>query len=150
MSISSAMLAGVTGLVSNASSLAAISDNIANSNTVGYKRSAVDFTSLVNTGSHTSYSAGGVVTATRGFVGQQGTLQSSSNVTDLAISGDGFFVTSGRAAGAPRQACSPRPRTRAWARQSGGLNVSSGTGPTMRIRARVWVAAMASSVRPSA
>ncbi len=111
MSISSAMLAGVTGLVSNASSLAAISDNIANSNTVGYKRSAVDFTSLVNTGSHTSYSAGGVVTATRGFVSQQGTLQSSSNVTDLALSGDGFFVTSAKSTGLT--AADPRYFTRA-------------------------------------
>jgi flagellar hook protein FlgE len=34
MSINSAMLAGVSGLVANASALAAISDNIANVNTV--------------------------------------------------------------------------------------------------------------------
>ena len=39
MSINSAMLAGVSGLVANSSALAAISDNIANVNTVGYKRS---------------------------------------------------------------------------------------------------------------
>jgi flagellar hook protein FlgE len=113
MSISSAMLAGVTGLVSNASSLAAISDNIANSNTVGYKRSTVDFTSLVNTGSHTAYTAGGVVTATRGYIGQQGTLQSSANVTDLAISGSGFFVTSAKSVGLT--AADPRYFTRAGA-----------------------------------
>src|SRR5665213_147911 len=42
MSISSAMLAGVTGLTTNSSSLAAISDNIANANTVGYKQVVVD------------------------------------------------------------------------------------------------------------
>ncbi len=113
MSISSAMLAGVTGLVSNASALAAISDNIANSNTVGYKRSGVDFSDLVNTTSHSSYSAGGVTTSTRGFVSQQGTLQSSSNVTDLAISGDGFFVTSNKAVGLT--AADPRFFTRAGA-----------------------------------
>ena len=52
MSISSAMLAGVTGLISNSSALAAISDNIANANTTGYKKVGVDFTSLVNTGQH--------------------------------------------------------------------------------------------------
>ncbi|HYF22632.1 MAG TPA: flagellar basal body protein, partial [Caulobacteraceae bacterium] len=37
MSINSAMLAGVSGLTANSAALAAISDNIANVNTVGYK-----------------------------------------------------------------------------------------------------------------
>ena len=99
MSISSAMLAGVTGLVSNSSALAAISDNIANANTVGYKKVGIDFASLVNTGSSSSYAAGGVATDTRQFVTQQGTLQSSSQVTDMAISGSGFFVTTSKAVG---------------------------------------------------
>ena len=97
MSISSAMLAGVTGLVSNSSALAAISDNIANANTVGYKRVGIDFTSLVNTGATGEYAAGGVNTTTQHFVGQQGSLTATSSTTDLAISGDGFFVTSGQA-----------------------------------------------------
>ena len=99
MSISSAMLAGVTGLVSNSSALAAISDNIANSNTVGYKRVGIDFTSLVNTGATGAYSAGGVSTATQHYITQQGSLQATSSVTDLAISGNGFFVTSQKATG---------------------------------------------------
>mgnify|MGYP006184391971 CR=1 FL=1 len=49
MSISSSLNAGVTGLASNASRLAAISDNIANSGTYGYKRASTDFTSMVIT-----------------------------------------------------------------------------------------------------
>ena len=85
MSISSAMLAGVTGLTSNASALAAISDNIANSNTVGYKRVAVQFSSLVNTGSGSDYAAGGVTSSTQQFVATQGTLQATASPTDLAI-----------------------------------------------------------------
>ena len=99
MSISSAMLAGVTGLVSNSSALAAISDNIANSNTVGYKRVGIDFTSLVNTGATGEYAAGGVNTTTQHFVTQQGSLTATSSTTDLAISGDGFFVTSNQPSG---------------------------------------------------
>jgi flagellar hook protein FlgE len=105
------MLAGVTGLSANASSLAAISDNIANSNTVGYKRSAVNFSDLVNTASTSDYSAGGVATSTRHYIGQQGTLQGTSSVTDLAISGDGFFVTGTKAQGLT--AGDPRYFTRA-------------------------------------
>ena len=113
MSISSAMLAGVTGLVSNSSALAAISDNIANSNTVGYKRVGVDFTSLVNTGATGAYAAGGVSTATQHFINQQGSLTATSSVTDLAISGEGFFVTSAKAADIT--AGDPRYFTRAGA-----------------------------------
>ena len=113
MSISSAMLAGVTGLVSNSSALAAISDNIANSNTIGYKRVGIDFTSLVNAGATGEYAAGGVSTATQHFITQQGSLQATSSVTDLAISGNGFFVTSTKAAGL--NASDPRYFTRAGA-----------------------------------
>src|SRR5207253_6847961 len=91
MSINSAMLAGVSGLVANSSALAAISDNIANVNTVGYKRSQSDFLTLVNSQSRTStYSAGGVTAQTRQFISQQGLPQRTSSSTDLAISGQGF------------------------------------------------------------
>ena len=47
MSINSAMLAGVSGLITNSSALAAISDNIANVNTTAYKRNQVDFANVV-------------------------------------------------------------------------------------------------------
>ncbi len=127
MSINSALLAGVTGLVSNSSSLAAISDNIANANTIGYKRVGVDFSSLVNTGTKSAYSAGGVATNTHSFVTQQGTLQASSNPTDLGISGEGFFVTTPKAVGLTAQ--DPRFFTRAGSftiDQNGNLKNAAG------------------------
>ena len=127
MSINSALLAGVTGLVSNSSSLAAISDNIANANTVGYKRAGVDFSSLVNTGTKSAYSAGGVSTGTHTFVTQQGTLQASTSPTDLGISGEGFFVTTPKTTGLTAQ--DPRFFTRAGAftiDQSGYLKNAAG------------------------
>jgi len=93
MSINSAMLAGVSGLVANSSALAAISDNISNVNTVGYKRSQANFQTLVSGNSrNATYAAGGVSAKTRQYVTQQGLPQSTSNSTDLAISGAGFFV----------------------------------------------------------
>lgn len=99
MSINSAMLAGVSGLVANSSALAAISDNIANVNTVGYKRNAVSFANVVTSQALTGrYSAGGVQGVTRQYVGQQGLIQSATSSTDLAISGDGFFVVGGKGA----------------------------------------------------
>lgn len=93
MSINSAMLSGVSGLISNSSALAAISDNIANVNTTAYKRNQVNFANVVTAQAVKGrYSAGGVQAVTRQFVSQQGLIQSATSPTDLGISGDGFFV----------------------------------------------------------
>jgi flagellar hook protein FlgE len=95
MSINSALLAGVSGLVANSSALAAISDNISNVNTTAYKRNQVDFSTLVTSQAvKGEYSAGGVQGVTKTFVSQQGLIQAAASSTDLAISGDGFFVVS--------------------------------------------------------
>lgn len=99
MTINSAMLAGVSGLVANSSALAAISDNIANVNTVGYKDAETDFEDIVTGASTTgSYNAGGVLADTTQLVTQQGNLQQTSSNTDLGISGQGFFVVANNAA----------------------------------------------------
>ncbi|WP_296600830.1 flagellar hook protein FlgE [Phenylobacterium sp.] len=111
MSINSALLAGVSGLVANSSALAAISDNIANVNTVAYKRNQVNFANVVTAQAVSGrYSAGGVQGVTRQFVSTQGLIQSSGSSTDLAISGDGFFVVTSK--GAPLTAADARVFTR--------------------------------------
>lgn len=93
MSIYSAMRAGVTGLNANASAMAVISDNIANLNTVGYKRGQSDFTAMVNAqNADTTYNAGGVIASTRRNISLQGSINQTASSTDLAISGDGFFI----------------------------------------------------------
>lgn len=96
MTISSSLNAGVAGLNANATRLATISDNIANSATYGYKRAAADFASIViNGGAKTTYAAGGVRASTMRLVDQQASLIGTTNSTDIAISGRGFLpVTS--------------------------------------------------------
>ncbi|MBB5515255.1 flagellar hook protein FlgE [Rubricella aquisinus] len=91
MSISSSMNAGVSGLNVNASKLATISDNIANSGTFGYKRAESDFSSLVRSSSRGAFTAGGVTVSTFRQVEAKGTIVSTSNATDLAISGRGML-----------------------------------------------------------
>ncbi|MBK5927649.1 flagellar hook protein FlgE [Rhodobaculum claviforme] len=91
MSISSSMNAGVAGLSANATRLSTISDNIANSSTFGYKRVTADFASMVLGNSPGSYSAGGVRASTQRIVDQRGPLNSTSNPTDIAISGRGML-----------------------------------------------------------
>ena len=95
MSIYTAMRSGVSALAANSSAMAVISDNIANLNTVGYKRGLTDFTAMLNsqTGG-TTYNAGGVLSSTRRLVDVQGSLEQSRSATDLAIAGNGFFVVS--------------------------------------------------------
>lgn len=93
MSISSSLNAGVAGLSANATRLATISDNIANSGTYGYKRAAAEFESMVITGSGGAgtYSAGGVRASTTRLIDEHGSLVGTANALDLAVSGRGML-----------------------------------------------------------
>jgi len=91
MTISSSLNAGVAGLQANATRLASISDNIANSSTYGYKRVQTDFHSLVISSSGATYSAGGVRSTNSRLIDQSGSLVSTSNATDLAVRGRGML-----------------------------------------------------------
>lgn len=91
MSISSSLNAGVSGLSSNASRLATIADNIANSSTFGYKRADVDFSSVVISQNQGRYSAGGVKVDSFRQVEGRGTLVGTANSTDLAVGGRGML-----------------------------------------------------------
>ncbi len=101
MSILGAMYAAVSGLNANSNALGVISDNIANANTVGYKESSTDFSTLVtDSGLSSTYSPGGVQSTPMYNVAQQGAIQPASAPTDLAISGGGFFVVNSSTSGA--------------------------------------------------
>ena len=95
MSLYGAMMTGVAGLSANSTALSVASSNIANVNTVGYKTATTDFSTLLAAvaGSSDPSSAGVVATAGQN-VTQQGLLTTSASSTDLAISGNGFFVVS--------------------------------------------------------
>jgi flagellar hook protein FlgE len=86
------MRTGVSGMAAQANRLATVADNIANSNTTGYKRAYTEFSSLVIPGTQGTYNSGGVKTSVRYAISQQGPLQFTSSTNDLAINGDGFFV----------------------------------------------------------
>ena len=91
MTISSSLNAGVSGLNANASRLAAISDNIANASTAGYKRVSTTFESMVVSQSGGTYAAGGVSVSNTRMIADRSSLISTANATDLAISGRGFL-----------------------------------------------------------
>lgn len=93
MTISSSLNAGVAGLNANATRLATISDNIANSGTYGYKRANADFESMVITQSQGAgiYSAGGVRATSTRMIDERGALVGTSNALDIAVSGRGML-----------------------------------------------------------
>ena len=91
MTISSSLNAGVAGLAANSSRLAAISDNIANASTAGYKRVVTSFESMVISQSGGTYAAGGVSVSNTRMIDQRSSLISTNNSTDLAVDGRGFI-----------------------------------------------------------
>ena len=93
MTLFGALSSGVSGLSAQSSAIGAISDNITNLSTIGYKSTQVDFQTLVTKQtSATFFSAGGVQSRPRQDTGTQGLLASSTSATDIALAGSGFFV----------------------------------------------------------
>ncbi len=105
MAISSSMNAGISGLNANGNKLSTIADNIANSETYGYKTAGVEFSSMTinNAGSRTAagggrlVSSGGVATTAVWDVGSKGALEGTDNPTDIAVSGVGMLPVTSRA-----------------------------------------------------
>lgn len=94
MGLFDALTTAVAGLQSQSFALQNISGNIANSQTVGYKETDTSFQDLVSQAAIGQQTAGGVVASSTATNTVGGTLQSSSVSTNMAISGDGWFVVS--------------------------------------------------------
>jgi len=100
MSLTGALSSAISALSSQSTAMAMISDNIANSQTVGYKTTSALFDSLVtSSGSASSYSSGGVTVLSKSNISTQGLLTTTTSSTDIGISGNGFFPVSTALAG---------------------------------------------------
>ncbi|MGV8938431.1 MAG: flagellar hook protein FlgE [Allorhizobium sp.] len=95
MSLYGTMRTGVSGMNAQANLLGTVGENIANSSTVGYKKAGVQFSSMILPTTSGAYNSGGVDTTVRYSISSQGTFSYTSSETDLAISGNGFFVVAG-------------------------------------------------------
>lgn len=84
----------IMGMAAQSNALASIAENIANSNTVGYKDASTHFLTLLNGFQNSQEFGGGVTTINRYNVSAQGALLSTTSSTDLAIHGSGFFAVS--------------------------------------------------------
>lgn len=99
MGILSSLYTGVTGLTANGEALSIYGDNIANSNTTGFKVSRPEFQDVI------AKSLKGILGGNQMGRGTklsninpifaQGSITQTERSTDLAISGDGFFTLDG-------------------------------------------------------
>jgi flagellar hook protein FlgE len=94
MSLYGVMRTSTSGMNAQSNRLSTVAENVANSNTNGYKAARTEFSSLFAENTSTSYNSGSVDANLRRMVGVQGTLNPTNSRTDLAIKGDGFFIVS--------------------------------------------------------
>ena len=96
MGLQSSLFAGVAGLDANGSSISIIGDNIANTNTIGFKSSRAEFVDVLSGNLGGSAGSGSIGAGARlSGVSQnftQGSLESTGVTTDLAVDGGGFFI----------------------------------------------------------
>jgi flagellar hook protein FlgE len=99
MSILRAMYAGVSGLNAEGSALGVVGDNVANTNTIGFKQSRAIFSNVLGAAIGSNVPGAGVqMTRTQQIFGQ-GAIVTTGQATDVALSGDGFLVVSGNVDG---------------------------------------------------
>lgn len=98
MTIFGAMTTAVTGLKANSKALGHISDNIANSQTIGFKRTETNFRDLVTFATSRNSAPGTVLAEARFTNTVQGALEAAQVPTHMAINGDGYFMVSERVA----------------------------------------------------
>jgi flagellar hook protein FlgE len=91
----SAISIGTTGLTASQKQMDVIGNNLANSNTLGFKSGSTYFASMLNQ----SLSGSGAMSVGQGVSVDaiatqytQGSFENTGNATDLAIDGDGFFI----------------------------------------------------------
>ena len=92
MGVFGALTTAVAGLQSQSYALQNISGNIANSQTIAYKSIDTSFLDMIPDAQPSQQTAGGVSAQSRPTNSVQGSIQSSTVGTYMAISGDGFFA----------------------------------------------------------
>jgi len=98
MGLGSSLYAGITGLTVHSERMTVIGNNLANVNTVGFKGTTMQFEDLMSQDFATVNGIGqvgrGVRISTIYSDFGQGSFESSTEATDMAISGDGMFIVS--------------------------------------------------------
>jgi len=99
MGILSSLYTGVSGLSAHGEALGVTADNIANANTTGFKASRAEFQDIIAKSLKGILGGNqigrGVKIGAVNPILNQGNIDTTEKVTDIAISGDGYFVLKG-------------------------------------------------------
>lgn len=99
MGILSSLYTGVSGMTAQGEALGVIGDNIANANTIGFKASRAEFQDIISKNLKGILGGNqigrGVKIGAVNPILTQGNVDATEKVTDLAISGDGYFKVKG-------------------------------------------------------
>ena len=96
MALFDILTTSTSGMAAQAALLSTIGNNIANVDTTGYKQETSEFSSLVlDTGIASDYASGSVQVDPQVQVDGQGAINATTNPTDLAVKGNGFFIVQG-------------------------------------------------------
>ncbi|OIO04819.1 MAG: flagellar biosynthesis protein FlgE [Desulfovibrionaceae bacterium CG1_02_65_16] len=95
MSLTSSLYQGITGMQAHSQAISVIGNNLANVSTTGYKASNIYFEDMISqdlsTASGNSQLGLGVKVAAIYGDFSQGSIQTTTSATDLAIGGNGYF-----------------------------------------------------------
>lgn len=91
MSLFGALTTAISGLSAQSRALGHVSDNVANSQTLGFKRVDTNFVNYLTQSSADSHSPGAVIARPEYTNTVQGTIEQSEDPLALAIGGQGFF-----------------------------------------------------------
>ncbi len=94
MSLFGAMNSAISGLTAQSDAFGDISDNVANSQTVGFKRVDTSFVDYLTTSTATRNDPGAVVARPNYVNDVQGTITQTDSPLNVAIAGQGFFAVS--------------------------------------------------------
>jgi flagellar hook protein FlgE len=92
MGLYSSMRTSASGMNAQSNRISSVADNIANSNTTGYKRSSIEFSTMVLSQGGGDYQSGSVNSRTQYHITQQGAQLPTSRWSNASINGSGFFV----------------------------------------------------------
>ncbi len=96
MGLSNSLYASISGLNTMGSAMSVLGDNVSNVNTIAFKSSRATFQDVLSqsvaTAAGSAQVGRGVTLATIDGLFAQGSFESTSTATDLAIGGQGFFM----------------------------------------------------------
>jgi len=103
VSITNSLYIGISGLAAHGDAIGIVGDNIANTSTIGFKRSRASFSDMLGGEAGDQRLGGGVRLGGAQMLWGQGTIAQTGNKMDVAINGGGMFVVKGTQAGRENQ-----------------------------------------------